>query len=247
MLSESQLQRLLVKLPTLDAATQMQVWSGLSAEVLERSAVDGLFWLRFVRTRDEADPTESVKAFPVHLEYIQGLWEQYLTERRVVIAKSRQMMVSWVTCAFCVWWARFKPHQAVYWQTKAWQDAVKMTAMPSGGVAGRCQFIEENLPKWMQQDFKVSEGRIQYPNGSLIQALSSGADQVRGLTGSVFVEDEFAHAEEQDGVYTALAPLIQKGAKAFFLSTPNGSSNMFATIFHGRPVGELGMPDPSNG
>ena len=231
------LERLLARLPTMGASEQEQLFSGLAQAINAKCAEDGLFWLRFVKTRDEADPEHSIKAFPLGPDYIRALWNVYLAERRVVIAKSRQMMVSWLTCAFVVWWARYKPHQAVYWQTKAWPDAVKMTAMPGGGVAGRCQFIEDNLPPWMRQEYKPSEGRLQYPNGSLIQALSGGADQVRSATGSIFVEDEFAHQEEQDGVYTALAPLIQKGAKAFFISSPNGSDNTFATLYHGRPVG----------
>lgn len=246
MFEKAQLEKILSKLHTLDPQTQRQLWASLSAEVLARCTTDGLFWLRFVNTRDEADPTQAVKPIPLK-EYVTNLWTDYSTEQVCVIAKSRQMMVSWLTCAFCVYWARFKPHQAIYWQTKAWTDAVRMTAMPAGGVSGRCQFIEENLPTWMQLDCKFSEGRIQYPNGSIIQALSGGADQVRSLTGSVFVEDEFAHAEEQEGVYTALAPLIQKGAKAIFVSTPNGSSNMFATLFHGRPVGELGAGELAHG
>jgi hypothetical protein len=232
------LEKLLVKLPTLDKRQQEQLWDGIQAEVLARCGQDGLFWLKFVQTRDEADPMNSIKLFPIHLEYARDLWQILLDERRVIIAKSRQMMVSWIVCAFVTWWARFKPHQAIYWQTKAWPDAVKMVCMPSGGFSGRCQFIEDNLPIWMHQNYKPSEGRIQYPNGSVIQALSGGADQVRSATGSIFVEDEFAHQEDQDGVYTAVAPLIQKGAKGIFISSPNGTGNMFATLWHGRFVGE---------
>jgi hypothetical protein len=237
-IEKESLEKLLLRIPTLDSKTQLQLWDSVSSEVLERCAADGLFWLRFVRTRDEADPLNSVKPFPVQLEYIQELWKILIADRRIAIAKSRQMMVSWLVCAFIVWWARFKDHQAIYWQTKAWPDAVKMVCMPSGGFPGRCQFIEDNLPVWMRIAYKPSEGRIQYPNGSIIQSLSGGADQVRSATGSIFVEDEFAHQEDQDGVYTAVAPLIQKGAKGIFISSPNGTGNMFATLYHGRYVGE---------
>jgi len=190
-----------------------------------------------VQTRDEADPEVPVKMFPRHLSYIRGLWDVLTNKPRVVVAKSRQMMVSWEVVAFCVWWARFKPNQVILWQTKAWEDAVRMVAMPEGGFEGRAQFIESHLPEWLRLPAKISEGRIQYPNGSMIQALAGGADKVRGLVPSVFVGDEFAHQEEQDGVYTAVAPLMQKGAKVVFVSTPNGASNVFATLYHGRPVG----------
>jgi terminase large subunit-like protein len=210
----------------------------ITGHIKAECAKDGLFWLKFVQTRDEADPDHSLKAFPVDLEYVRGLWGVLAENQAVVIAKSRQMLVSWELAAYCVWHARSKPNQAVYWQTKAWEDAVAMVCMPSGGFQGRCQFIEDNLPAWMKMQYKPSEGRVQYPNGSVIQALSGGADKVRGKVVSVLVEDEFAFQDDQEGVYTAVSPLIQKGSKVFFVSTPNGSGNTFATIFHGRPVGQ---------
>ena len=151
------------------------------------------------------------------------------------IRNCRRLM-AWILACFCVWHARYKPNQAVYWQTKAWDDAVAMVCMPSGGFAARCQFIEDHLPTWMQVEYKAAEGRIQYPNGSIIQALSGGADKIRGKTASVVIQDEFAFAEDQDGVYAAVAPLIQKGAKAIFVSTPNGTGNAFATLYHGRKL-----------
>lgn len=201
-------------------------------------ARSGRFWLQFVNTRDEADAQSSVKPFPVHLDYATGLWDLFESRQTLVIAKSRQMLVSWCLAAFCVWLARFHPHKGVYWQSQQWRDAVAMVCMPSGGFQGRCQFIEQNLPGWMKVPVKESEGRIQYPNGSIVEALSGGPDQVRGKTISLYVGDEFAYQTDQDGVYTAVSPLIQKGAKAFFVSTPNGSSNCFATLYHGRPVGQ---------
>jgi len=212
------------------------------ALALAQSAADGWYWLQYVQTRDEADPEQPVKKFPCHLDYARELWKILERDQQIVIAKSRQMLISWIVASFCVWWARFKPHQSVYFQTQGWPDAVAMTAMPSGGYQGRCQFIEENLPHWMRLNYKASEGRIQYPNGSIIQALAGGANQIRGKTPSVYVGDEFAFMEEQDKVWTAVAPLVQKGSKAILISTPNGAGNEFATLWHGRSV----RGDPHN-
>lgn len=199
---------------------------------------DGLFWLRYVVTRDEADPNKAIKPFPIDKEYVRELWWIFDHSTFGVIAKSRQMLVSWCIAAHSVWWARFKSNQAVYYQTKAFEDAIAMVAMPEGGFEGRCQFIESHLPDWLKVKVKVSEGRIQYPNGSIIQALAGGADKIRGKTASRVYEDEFAFQDDQDGVYTAVAPLRQNGAAAFFISTPNGADNLFATLYHGRPVGQ---------
>ena len=205
--------------------------------MLDQCQRDGEVFLRFVRTRDEADSEQAVKSFPGHMEYLSELWKVLARDQRVVIAKSRQMMVSWIVCAFCIWWARFKPHQAVYWQSQQWKDACGMVAQADGQTMGRCQFMEANLPAWLKVAVKTQEGLISYPNGSFIQAVAGGADQIRGKVFSLAVEDEAAKQEEFTGVYQTIAPLLQKGSRCIVIGTPNGTSNMFATLYHGRPVG----------
>src|SRR5207245_5338025 len=121
---------------------------GIVNGCLERSLVDGLFWLRFVETRDEADPDTSVKPFPTNLEYLRELWSILSEQHRVVIAKSRQMLVSWVVCACCVWWARFTPRQAVSCQARRWRAAWGRVCQPDGGRPGRCQCMSEVLAAW---------------------------------------------------------------------------------------------------
>src|SRR6185436_3660582 len=98
----------------------------------------------------------------------------------------------------------------------------------------RAQFIESHLPAFLQQRVKAQEGRLVYPNGSYIQALAGGANQIRGRVFSVYVGDEFAFQEEARGVYTSIAPLVQKGSQIILVSTPNGGPpNTFARLFHG--------------
>lgn len=234
--SERDLESLLERADTLAPAETQRLFAGLTGDINERTRADGQFWLQYVHTRDEADSLRSVKPFPLHLEYLRELWEVLVSDNLVVVAKSRQMLVSWCVAAFCVWTARSKPHQAVYWQAQKQEDAVGMVCAPEGAQQARCQFIEANLPPWMRVSIKPIEGRLQYPNGSTIQALAGGADKVRGKTASVIVLDEFAHMLDQQQIYTSVAPLVQKGAKLIIVSTPNGSGNTFATLFHGRPV-----------
>ena len=231
------LEQALLKVDGLDAKQASMLQAGLIPDLLQRCHEDGLFWLRWVQTRDEADPGHSVKPFPTHLDYLRSLWQLLVQHQCVVVAKSRQMLVSWAVAAFCCWWARFQANQAIYWQTQQWEDACAMICQPVSKPMGRCQFIEANLPEWMRQDLKPSEGCLTYPNGSAIYALPGGADKIRGKVASVIIQDEFAMQLEATGVYTACAPLIQKGAKFIAVSTPNGSSNTFATLYHGRPVG----------
>lgn len=241
MIPAQQLQRILALLDEgkLSKSDQEKLLSSLYAEIDIKSREDGQFWLKWVTTRDEADPEAPLKPFPLHEPYTRFLWDCFDREQVCVVAKSRQMFISWEIACRCVYWARYRPNQAVYFQTQSWPDAVAMTSRPEGYVEGRMQFIETHLPSWMRQKAKFTEGAIQYPNGSIIQALAGGANQVRGKTPSLYVGDEFAFMEEQDKVWTSVAPLIQKGARAIIVSTPNGADNTFATLYHGHPVGEV--------
>src|SRR6185295_3916268 len=234
--SKRELQALLERVDTLPAGEAQKLFAGLTADINRRCAEDGLEWLSWVVTRDEADPANSVKPFPLHLDYLRDLWGVFNAENLVVVAKSRHMLVSWVVAAFAVWTARSKPHQAVYWQAQKQEDAVGMVCAPEGAQQARCQFIEANLPPWMRVPVKPVEGRLQYPNGSVIQALSGGADKIRGKTASLIVLDEFAHMLDQQQIYTSVVPLVQKGAKLLIVSTPNGSGNTFSVLYHGRPL-----------
>lgn len=241
MIEAQQLERVISRLDRgeLSVKEQEQLLSALSQEIDRRSSEDFLFWLRYARTRDEADTDNPVKPVPIRSEpYLRLLVQDIVDSPQSIIAKSRQMFVTWAIALYCVWWARYKPNQAVYYQTQTWEDAVAMVSRPEGYVEGRMQFIETHLPSWMTKDAKFTEGAVQYPNGSIIQALAGGAGKIRGKTPSLYVGDEFAHMDDQDKVWTAVGPLLQKGSKIILCSTPNGSDNTFCTLWHGYALNQ---------
>lgn len=228
------------KFEALGETEQRLAVDAMRREAVRRCAADGLFFLQFVKTRDEADPEQSVKPFPLYLDYLRETWREVSTNQVTAIVKSRQLLLSWVMCCFAVHWARFKPNQYVVWQTQNDDDANKMVSMAGGDkdatYLGRMQFIEKNLPKWLQVPIRDVEGSIGYPNGSMIEALPGGANKVRSKVPSLYIGDEFAMQDEAKGVWTSLAPLVQKGSKVVLISTPNGADgNMFYHLWHGTP------------
>ncbi len=227
---------MLARLDALDKGQAQGLLMALRSEILERCKQDGWFWAtRFVNTRDEADQ-ESVKRFP-DKENLHYLWKKIHKRQKTCVGKSRQLMCSWEVATYAVWLARFHAHKTILWQTQKEPDAHQMVclagASKDGGVTGRCQFIERNLPEWMRLPVKESAGLLAYPNGSAIYGIPGGKDQVRSRVASLVIEDEFAFQEEADGVWGAVRPLIQKAMKIIVISTPNGPSNAFAEIYHG--------------
>lgn len=218
-----------------------ELLAAAQAEARKRCAGDPVFYASFVQTRDESDPDAPVKPFPLDKPYVPRLLRDFLREQRSAVAKSRQVLATWTVCVFMTWWARFKPHQHVVFQTQKWDDAVEKVCMAGsqrdGGFAGRCQFIEQHLPAWLQQSLREQEGKLLYPNGSMIEALAGGKDQIRGKTPSLIVLDEAAFLEEARATYTSIAPLVQKGAKLVMVSTPNGGKgSFFWHVWHGVPL-----------
>ena len=222
----------------LSPAEQKAAAVALREEALKRCQRDPLFYAGFVSTRDEVDPDNPVKRFPVHLDYIRELVQEWHASQKSATAKSRQLIVSWTAAVYATWWARAKPHQYIAYQTQSWEDALKMTCMAGGDrdatYFGRMQFIERHLPQWLRLPLRENEGQLTYPNGSLIEALPGGANKIRGKVPSLYIGDEFAMQDEAKGVWTALAPLVQKGSKVVLISTPNGADgSMFYHLWHG--------------
>jgi len=83
-------------IPMLDAGQltrkqQDDLFGALKQELNARCAADGLFWAKFVSTRDEADPEHSIKLFPLHEEYVRQLWADWTEYQVSVVAKSCKM------------------------------------------------------------------------------------------------------------------------------------------------------------
>jgi len=232
----------LERFKSMSSRDQRTAITALRYETLKRCGDDGIFFLQFVQTRDEADPNFTVKPFPVHYPHVPAIWRTFDAHQKTIIAKSRQTMASWLVCAYAVWWARHKPNQHVIVMTQKYEDAIKLVSMAGGGkdatFLGRCQFIERHLPQWMQQiNVREGEGRISYEHGSLIEAVAGGADQIRGKVASLIILDEFAYMTESRGVWTTVAPLVQKGMKVIIISTPNGAEgSIFYHLYMGIPI-----------
>lgn len=80
-------------------------------------------------------------------------------------------------------------------------------------IVGKSNYID---------DKKFTTSTIIFPNGSRIISLSSSPDSLRGLGGSITL-DEFAFSESAEDLYIAAQPLIMWGGKLRIISTPNGS------------------------
>lgn len=176
----------------------------------------GYFLRQWVMTQDEHDKTSPIKPMP-DKQYIRELAHLFQTTDKLLVEKSRQMMVSWVACAYALWLALFHDGRRVFIQSKKEQDA--------NALLDRVKLIYNHLPERLKTIYpcdppaycKMAWGK----RNSIIQAVPQGADVLRQYTASAIISDEAAFQEKAEEAYIASRPTLVGGGQMIMISSPN--------------------------
>jgi hypothetical protein len=152
--------------------------------------------------------------------YIQHLCITWLREKRLLVPKSRRVMVSWTMVALHCWLARFFPGSTIAFVSR------KQGLNDSEGAAElvrRIKFIEEHLPVEIEPvPFQYNFARLKYPSiGSEIIGVAQGADQLRQYTLTAIFADEMAYWELAHDTYSASIPTLEGGGRFTGVSSAN--------------------------
>ncbi|MBM3273873.1 MAG: hypothetical protein FJZ00_01875 [Candidatus Sericytochromatia bacterium] len=198
-----------------------------------KAALDDPWWFmrHFCKTRNEHATTDDpYQPFP-ELDYLRhtlDVWQKVEARpanRILLVAKSRQMMVSWVACAMVLWNCLSKKGKRVGWQSKKSEDADQMLERIYG--------LYSRLPEAVRQAHPLErkEFLLRFPATDCnVHAIPQGPDQVRSYTWSLFVSDEMAFQKDDDEAYYALLPALGKVGMAVLISTagPGHFEQLFA-------------------
>lgn len=235
----------------------------IERERCRRSCHFFVFDSGYLRSKDEHDQDEPVKVFPPH-EYLRVLLDCLLVSGRFVeprdadhalgagidydwlerisdmgvllIEKSRQVLATWVVCAYLLWRAKYRPYQLILVQSKREDDAANLVFAKDADV-GRISFMETHLPKFLRTvEFPrgATYGHLHFPHGSHIWGIPEGGDIVRSNTASALFMDEAAFMVDFDASYTAARPAIEGGGQLIVVSSANPGS--FCTLIEGDKV-----------
>lgn len=221
----------------------------IEAERLRRDAHWALFESGYFRTKDEHDLDDPVKPLP-NLPYLRAMLDWLLVSGRLLapaqatwalaaepqalprllfaaqagilfIEKSRQILATWLCCAYALWRAKSRPIQFILLQSKKEEDAANLVYNKDPATA-RISFMESRLPPHLRSiDFKTGAAyaNLYFPNGSRIWGIPEGADIIRSNTPSLIVSDEACFQPEFGGAYTAALPAIKGGGQLVALSS----------------------------
>jgi len=147
--------------------------------------------------------------------YIAPVVEKLLTERLLLIRKTRRMVMSWLVQAFNLWDAMFHIGRSIYVQSDKEEK--------SDELVRRCKFIYENLPpftKPIAPRMVYKYCRLSFPEiDSEIVGVPQGANQLRQITASRIFGDEFAFWETAEASYGSMRPTIEGGGQIVLVST----------------------------
>jgi len=201
-----------------------------------------------ILTKDEHDKTNPIKRFP-ETQYLRALLDALLVSGHLLepeqavhakavghseawlralassgilaVEKSRQVMATWLCCAYLLWRAKFRPHQLILVQSKREDDAANLVFNKDPFI-GRISFMEAHLPPFLQTaNFPRagSYGQLIFPNGSRILGIPEGGDIIRSNTASVIFSDEAGFQPEFGASFTAALPSIKGGGQYIAISS----------------------------
>ena len=155
-----------------------------------------------MKTLDEHDRDQPYKPFP-SAAFLMECTRRFETEDLLAIVKSRQMMISWLVVALCLWLGLTRTGQLIFFQSKKEDDANRLVDRAWG--------IYERLPEHVRKRVPAERRflKIVFPGRDVsIEGIPQGADQIRSNTPSVLFSDEMAFQEECAGAYAAALPAI---------------------------------------
>ena len=159
--------------------------------------------------------------------YQDDLLRDFNDYRFTVILKARQLGISTITAAYCVWMMLFHRDKNVLVMATKFGTA--------SNLVKKVKAMMKNLPPWIRiSDIKVdNRSSFELSNGSQIKATSTSGDAGRSEALSLLVIDEAAHVDGLDELWTGLYPTLSTGGRCIALSTPNGVGNWFHKTYVG--------------
>jgi hypothetical protein len=159
------------------------------------------------------------------LEHLQHLYLRGIS----FTEKSRHVMVTWITCSYLLWRARYLEYQLIMVQSKREEDVAALVYDKEPDQA-RISFLEWKLPEPLHKSHLPKDGKychMYFPEtGSHIWGIPEGGHIIRSHNPSVIFSDEAAFQPEFSKAYTAALPAITHGGQLIVVSSANPSEFM---------------------
>ena len=200
-----------------------------------RCATDPVYFIKkFIKV---VHPMQGVVPLELY-DYQVDMINKMHTGQDVIILSARQTGKSTVSCAYILWYICFNEHKHVHIVSNKNSGAMEMIS--------RIQFMYEYLPNWLKPGIDISNWNkhaLGFGNGSIIESEATTEQSGRGKSVALLYADEFAFVNPSvaEEFWGSISPTLATGGRAIISSTPNGDTNLFATMWRGAELGSNGF------
>jgi hypothetical protein len=186
------------------------------------------FLTQYVYTHDPVLGVINYPSFP----FLEDLVSSISKNHRLLVPKSRQMLVSWTAVGYFLWRAIFTGPAFILFLSRGESSAQELL--------DRVRFIYQHLPPWMKptigrdnrQEFELKG------LGSRLISLPATPDAPRMYAPSGVFWDEMAFTPWDEDIWAALKPALDSGGQFLGVSSSGGPDNVFyRLVTKGRTEG----------
>jgi hypothetical protein len=178
-------------------------------------------------------PMKGIIPFELY-PFQENVIKRMLDNRFVIIVKGRQMGLSTLMAAYCIWFACFfRAKQILILANKG---------NVASNIIRKCKLFVENIPPWLiPSQVNDNMQSLIFDNASMIAATTTTPDAARSEALSLMIFDEAAMIRNRliEEVWTSARPTLSTGGSAIILSTPKGVGNWFHSMWVKAESGEI--------
>ena len=176
-------------------------------------------------------PTKGAVPFIMY-SYQERAIKGFMENRWCLLKCGRQMGKTTVIAIYLLWFACFNKDKNLLVASKDNSGAMD--------IMDRIRYAYEELPNWLKPGVKAyNRHSIEFDNNSTIRSVSTTENTGRGKSISLLMLDELAFVRPsiQGAMWSALAPTLSTGGSCIISSTPNGDSELYATLWREAVAG----------
>lgn len=163
--------------------------------------------------------------------------ETFKKNRFNITLASRQIGKTTLMTIYALWTACFMKDQRILIVANKEATAIE--------IFRRIRLAYEDLPNWLKPPVKeYGKTSAEFENGSRIGITTTTSSAGRGSSCDLLILDELAHVDAHlmKEFWAAVYPIISasKKSKILIASTPNGTDNLFYSLWVGAERGENG-------
>lgn len=196
---------------------------------------DFFYFAQFISTEDEE--LGLIRPFPIHFDYLHAVNHEIDTHQKVIVLKSRRMLVSWLGILRQLWQA-WRAGQGLPDCPDVFRGATSSTDQDHAYyLIERATKAYYRLPDWIRDCNPLTTDNkllMRFEKGGVLQAFAAKREGAQGYGFTEYLFDEMAWQEAARTAWAGLLPTLGAEGKMLAVSTPNGKLNFFADVWHNK-------------